>query len=206
MPGFVQQAVEYIRELPLLIKFLALVLSVLMEYIFPVFPGDTIVLLAGFLKAQGAVDLLEITLAVVIGSLLGALFAYSLGVLIAKKRNDWKFLARLLPSATLAKFNLWYRKWGAVFLLLNRFFPGIRALFFVAAGAIRLPIIKVLTLGCLSAILFNGCLILLGYWLGYNADDILMYFYRYNTVAFILLALVVGLFIIYFIWQKKRRF
>lgn len=205
MPDFVNVAVEYIRQLPMLIKFIFLVFAVLIEYIFPLFPGDTIVLLSGFLNAHGALDLLEISIAIIVGSILGALLGYGIGHLMATKRTKYPWLQKFFPEEALAKWNKWYRKWGTILLLVNRFFPGIRAIFFVAAGAAKVPLVKVLVLGGLSAILFNGCLIVVGYWLGFNAELILTYFYRYNAIALILIMLVIALFVAFFFWQKKRR-
>lgn len=204
MSDLLHEAVDFVRDLPLLIKFLVLTFSVGIEYIFPVFPGDTIVLLAGFLKARGALDLLEICLSIVIGTIFGSLLAYKLGQLIATKRFKYRWIKYLTSSESFEKFNAWYQRWGTIFLLLNRFFPGIRALFFVAAGAAKLPIAKVLILGALSAILFNGCLLIFGYLVGYNVELILRYLYQYSTTVYLLMGFFLGLFFVYW-WQKKRR-
>lgn len=190
MPDLAQQIVDTIREMPLLLKFLALTAAVAIEYIFPIFPGDTVVILAGFLNAQGAVDLVEISFAIVLGSLIGAAMAWKLGQLLARDHHKYGWVKRLTASEDFNRFNHWYQKWGFILLLLNRFFPAIRSLLFFAAGAARLSLVKVLVLGGLSAIIFNGCLVLLGYWLGYNAETILAYFYRYNTIAYIIFFII----------------
>lgn len=199
---YLQNIVDYVQHLPAVTKILVLIFSVAMEYVFPIFPGDTIVLLAGFFNAHGAVDLFEVITAIIIGSLVGAYLGYQIGVIFLKKPYKYSWARRLAESKGFIRFNTWYQKWGTLFLLLNRFFPGVRALFFMAAGAVKLPLFKVLALGTISAILFNACLVLLGYWLGFNAERIVDYFYRFNVVAYVLIgiAIIAGI----YWWRKKH--
>lgn len=203
MPAYLQNIVDYVQHLPAITKTLVLIFSVATEYVFPIFPGDTVVLLAGFLNAHGAVDLVEVIIAVIIGSLLGAYLGYQIGRIFLKEPYTYSWARRLATSNGFAQFNTWYQKWGTLFLLFNRFFPGIRALFFMAAGAIGLPLFRVLALGTVSAVLFNACLVLLGYWLGFNAERILDYFYRFNAVAYVLIAIAIIAGVYW--WRKKHR-
>lgn len=205
MPDVVTSMVEYIRDLPHLVKLAVLILSVSIEYVFPIYPGDTIVVLAGFLNAHGAMSIFDISVAIVGGSIIGALGAYGLGRFIANNRHKYKWINRLTSSENFIKFNQWYQKWGSAFLLLNRFFSGVRALFFIAAGTARLPLARVLILGCCSAILFNACLIALGFWLGYNAELILKYLYRYNLVLYLLLAIIGCAALFYYLVGRNKK-
>ena len=204
MQDFIQQAVEYIRDLPSVVKLIALIFSVALEYIFPIFPGDTIVLLAGFLKAYDALLLLDISLAIFIGTLLGSSIAYAIGRHIYRYHGSFRLLQTLVKSQGYRHFAQWYSKWGMWFLIFNRFFPGIRALFFVAAGMERISIAKVLFLGGLSALLYNACLVALGYFLGFNAELILRFFYQYTALA---MTLLTGAFLllIFFFWRATRK-
>jgi membrane protein DedA with SNARE-associated domain len=202
MSGYLQNVVDYVRDLPALTKLLTLIFSVAIEYVFPIFPGDTIVLLAGFLHARGAIDLFLVMTSVIVGSILGAYLGYQIGFHLMKKPYKYLWAERIANSAGYTHFNVWYKKWGAWLLLFNRFIHGIRAVFFIAAGASRLPVLKVVTLGTLSAIIFNGCLIVLGYWLGYDTERILTYFYRFNLLVYLFLAAVIGSALYW--WRKKR--
>jgi membrane-associated protein len=204
MQDFIQQTVVAIRDLPTLIKILALISSVTLEYIFPPFPGDTIVLFAGFLNAYDALLLVDISIAIFIGTLLGASLAYGAGRLVDTLKPRFSWLDEITKSPSYRQFGHWYRKWGIWFLLFNRFFPGIRALFFVAAGIERLPMWRVLVLGGLSALLWNACLVVLGYVLGFNAELIVRYFYQYNAAAMALLSIAI-LGLIFFVWKSTRR-
>lgn len=198
----VVEIVNAINDWPWALKIIFLCLSVAIEYIFPIFPGDTVVVLAGFLHAKGAFDLKEIFVAIIIGSLIGSFLAYQAGRYISSHPH-FSFVKRIQSSKSFVAFNHWYARFGSIFLLLNRFFPGIRALFFVSAGMTHLPLLKVLLLGGLSAIIYNLFLVFLGQWLGFNADLIIDYLYKYSIAFYILLFFIVSLVLIYK-WQKKR--
>lgn len=201
--SWLQNLVEHISLWPSVVKLLVLSLSVVIEYIFPIFPGDTIVILAGFLKAKGAIDLKEICFCILVGSLLGSFIAYQAGRFLADNRLGYHWVTRLQTSKAFLAFNHWYRRFGSWFLLFNRFFHGIRAIFFVSAGMIRLPLLQVLLLGGLSAIIYNLCLVLLGYWLGFNVELIVEYLYRYSVIFYILLSISLLVITVYF-FRKNR--
>lgn len=201
--NWAEELVINIGDLHIALKLLFLTLSVMIEYIFPIFPGDTIVLLAGFLNAKGALDLREIFISITIGSILGSLIAYWAGCFFGGNAKKYRWTERLKNSQAFHKFNTWFHRFGPLFLLFNRFFHGIRAIFFVAAGIVRIPLFKVLILGGLGAIIYNICLLLLGYWLGFNSDLILEYVYNYSIVFFIIFFFFLSLFIIY-LWYQFR--
>lgn len=200
--AWLESFVAQISEWPTFFKLIILSLSVMIEYIFPIFPGDTVVLLAGFLNARGAFDLKEIFLCIIIGSLLGSFLAYYAGRLIALNPKGYRWVDRLQSSDAFHSFSAWYSRYGALFLLLNRFFHGIRALFFVFAGMINLPAAKVLSLGGFSAIIYSLVLVLIGHWLGFKAELIIAFLYQYSLLFYFLLALLLALLGIYF-WHKK---
>jgi membrane protein DedA with SNARE-associated domain len=201
--SWIEDLVAHISEWSSWLKILSLSLSVAIEYVFPIFPGDTVVLLAGFLKAKGAFDLKEIFLCIILGSLLGSFLAYEAGRIIARNNKNYQWVIRLKNSEAFNKFNHWYHRFGPLFLLFNRFFHGIRAIFFVSAGMINLPLWQVLALGGLSAVIYNCFLVLVGYWLGYNAEAILDYFYSYSLAFYILIAFSLSIFLVY-LWHKRK--
>ena len=204
MTGYLQDIVDYVAHLPALTKALVIILSMTLQYVFPIFPGDTIVIFAGFLHARGATDLLPVSISIIIGTVIGCFLGYRIGYFLFREPYRYRWIKNIATSKSFGTFNIWYQKWGSWFLLFNRFFHGIRAMFFIAAGAARLPLFRVLYLGAFSAIMFNGCLLGLGYWIGDDTDRILEFLYGFNLLAYSLIALVVGLIIIYW-WRKKPR-
>lgn len=203
---FLPALIEYIRQLPAFIKIFILLVSVAIEYIFPIYPGDTLVVLAGFFSAQEALGFLDVSIAIICGSIIGSFMAYKLGALLAKPEHKYAWVKNLTSSQMFAKFNAWYYRYGVYFMIFHRFIPGIRALFFIAAGSAKLSFARVMVLGAISAFLYNGCLILLGYWLGFNAELIIDFLYRYALIAYaiIIIALILGLGFIFFSNRKSR--
>jgi membrane-associated protein len=65
-----------------------------------------------------------------------------------------------------------FRRWGPAFLMVNRFMPGVRAFFFVAAGMARLPALWVALYSAVSAGAWNALLLLAGYFVGDNLEQL----------------------------------
>jgi membrane protein DedA with SNARE-associated domain len=197
-------AVAYLRDLPVFIKVMVLTVAMMLEYLVPLFPGNTVVLLAGMLKARDGIAWLEAGAAIMVGSLLGMALAYRLGALLAKNPNHYPWLQKVLISHRFSEFNHWYRRWGIFFILFNRFFLGVRALVFIAAGAAHLSFLYVLLLGAISALIFNAGVFFIGYWLSYNLEAMLLYSYHYHVAMSVLLSIAFAI-IIYVLLKKKRR-
>jgi membrane-associated protein len=101
-----------------------------------------------------------------------------------------------------------YARWGAWFLLANRFLPGIRAFLFVGAGAARLPVGKVLLWGGISAAAWNALLLLVGAYLATNLTEFVGWLERYTALAWMGMALVAALLLARFAlaaWRRKTR-
>lgn len=204
MPEDVLHAIQLIDSFPMLARAGILAVSVIIEYIFPIFPGDTVVIAAGFFSVHGKFLLWEIIGALIIGTFFGIWLTYYLGRLIAQKKITSEKITKFIPSQEIKKINLWYQKWGYSLLLINRFFPGIRSLFFVAAGMSKMPFIPVLISGMISALLFNGGLLVLGYSIGYNFESINTMWHRYTAVSSIIIGTVVAVFLAYFFHRKHK--
>jgi membrane protein DedA with SNARE-associated domain len=162
----------------------ALFVSAMVEYVFPPFPGDTITLLGAVLITGYGWSLWAISAVVLAGSVLGFLADFWLGQrLQARPRRPeraerWSVLDRLVAR---------FERHGALLLLLNRFVPGIRALFFVAAGMAGMRRRDVLLLGSLSVLLWNALLIALGAALGANLDALRGWMTRYTAASWLVL-------------------
>ncbi len=95
-----------------------------------------------------------------------------------------------LDPTALARFQAGYRRHGAWLLVANRFLPGVRAFFFVAAGASGIPLRKVLLYGGLSACAWNALLLAVGALAARNAADLVRFLDRYTRAAWLALAAV----------------
>jgi membrane protein DedA with SNARE-associated domain len=158
------------------------------EYVFPPFPGDTIVLLGAWYAVQGTVSWPTALATVTAGAVAGAWVDWRVGRAIAPVLESRVAQRRPLDAARLAQFEAAYRRWGGLLLVVNRFLPGIRAFLFVAAGAARIPLGRVLLLGAISAALWNAVLLALGGLLVRNLPQMTDLVSRYTFAAWVVIA------------------
>ncbi len=162
------------------------------EYVFPPFPGDLVVVLGAWYAVQGQISWVATFAATTAGALAGAWVDYRIGAAIGRRLEARArrptVLHALLTAERLARFEESYRRHGGLVIAANRFFPGIRAFVFVAAGAAGIPLRRVLLLGGVSAALWNCVLLGAGALVAKNADELVALFERYTRVAGAVLA------------------
>jgi membrane protein DedA with SNARE-associated domain len=177
----------------------------LLEYICPPLPGDFCTVAGAILIARGH-RFLTIFLAVNLGAATGFLIDYGFGVWLADPARPfrhrgprWERLGRGIDRIARG-----FEKHTALYLVVNRFLPGVRALFFVAAGFARVPLWKVVVFGLASAALWNLLLIGAGFTVGRNLDRLLAFLAIYNQAAFAVLATTAGVLLARW-WIRRRR-
>lgn len=185
--------------------YLLLGLAALIEYVFPPFPGDSVLLLGGVYASRGERSWVLVGLAVTLGSAVGLSANYALGRWVTKKFGGQPFEFRFgLNSTNLHWVQAQLKKNGSWLLVVNRFLPTFRSLVFIGAGAAELPFRRVLVLGLVSATAWNAALLGLGYLLGGNAELVEQFLKQYQRVAFIVIAAVVLFFAGRAFLKKKR--
>lgn len=173
------------------------------EYVFPPFPGDTIVLLGAWYAVHGALSWPTAFVAVTAGAVLGAWLGWRVGRALAPTLESRAAAHGALDAARLARFEAAYRRWGGLLLVANRFLPGIRAFLFVAAGASGIPLRRVLWLGAISAALWNTLLLAVGALVVRNVDELVALATRYTSAVWVLLALAGCLLLARVLWSRR---
>ncbi len=172
-----------------------LFLASFVEYVFPPFPGDLVVVLGAWYAVQGQISWAATFAATTAGALAGAWIDWrvgrTLGRHLEQRAHRPTVIHRLLTAERLDRFDASYRRWGGLLLVANRFFPGIRAFIFVAAGASGIPLRRVLVLGGISAAAWNVLLLGAGALIAKNLDELVALFDRYTQVASTALAVAV---------------
>jgi membrane protein DedA with SNARE-associated domain len=169
---------------------LVLFFASFIEYVFPPFPGDLLVLLGAWYAVRGELSWLATFAAVTLGAIGGAWVDHRIGAALGRRLD--RRLARRSPLSEerLARFEASYRRWGGWLLLANRFLPGVRAFLFVAAGASGIPLRRVLLLGGISAALWNAALLAAGALAARELPDLLALAERYTRLAWIALVVL----------------
>lgn len=181
-----------------------LFLAALVEYVFPPFPGDTVVLLGGAYAAVGAQQPVLVFVAVTAGGAVGIAVMHRVGFALAD-RLDRRAGGTVwgIPLERLAAAQRVVRERGDVVLVVNRFFPTLRALVFVAAGAARTPFPRTLALGLVSAALWNAALVTAGYVVGDHLEQLDALFTAYRRGALVVLAVAVVAALAW-AWARRR--
>ena len=169
---------------------------------FPPFPGDTIILIGAVLITGYGWNWIGISLAVLLGSLMGVMFDYWLGLRLGRRpRRPGREKRHAALDRVMARFERHRR----LYLIINRFLPGIRPLFFVAAGLSRMSVREVLLYGGLSVVLYNGALVAAGAALGANLPALQTWVHRYTTLTWAVLLGAAAAYGLWRLWQWRRR-
>ncbi len=177
--------------------------ATLVEYVFPPFPGDLVVVLGAWYAVQGEISWASALVAVTAGALLGAWIDHRIGAALGRRVD--RRLARRSPISEerLLRFEASYRRWGVLLLAANRFLPGIRAFLFVAAGASGIPLRTVLLFGGISAIAWNVVLLGAGALVARNVQELVRLVEQYTRAAWIVVAAAVAIGVAVLAWRRR---
>src|SRR5512137_2677252 len=174
------------------------------EYVFPPFPGDLLVVLGAWYAVHGDLSWPVVYAAVTAMAVAGAWVDHRVGAWLGDWLEHSPGAARLLSRAQLASFEAAYRRWGSWLLVLNRFFPGVRGFLFLAAGASGIPLARTLLLGGLSAAVWNGLLLGAGALVAGNLEELVALVDRYTRTAALLVALALLVVLLRAAWRRRR--
>lgn len=192
-----------LRSLPPAAVYAVLLAGALIEYVVPPFPGDTVVVAGAALVGAFGWPVLPVAAAVTLGAVLGAWFDLEVGRWLVRSGRIERLSPRLRDATDRVVEQLERR--GAVYLAVNRFVPGIRFAFFVAAGVAGLRTGPVLLWATLSASAWNALLIGLGLALGSQVERLAEWVERYTLVAGGLVAIVIVVAIVRLFARGPRR-
>jgi len=192
------EALDTVSALPPAWTALILFASSLIEYVFPPFPGDTVTLAGAVLVARGASPVWLAFAALTAGGVLGSWLVYAAGGALARWQTRH---AGPRGDALVDDIAARFRRHGAAYLVVNRFLPGVRAFFFVAAGLAGLSARAVLLWSSLSLLAWNALLLALGLSIGRHLGDLETAFAAYQAAAWGAVAVVVSL----WAWRAWRR-
>jgi len=196
-----QVALDSLASMPPELAYAALFTGAFVEYVFPPFPGDTVVVAGVALVVAFGWPLPPVFAAVTLGAAAGGLCDFAVGRWAARSGT----VERMGPKkrAAIALLVSRFDRWGPAYLAINRFVPGVRALFFVAAGLAGLRTAPVLFWALVSATAWNALLVGLGIAVGGNVDALAVWVGRHNLwvgITVTLIVVVVG----YRTWAAVR--
>ena len=180
-----------------------IVLAMAVENIFPPIPSEAVMPLAGYLTTTGRFNLWLTILAGVLGSLIGAIVLYYLGVW-AGNLAFRKFLDRygrffMTTSKDLEGAEKWFEKHGEKSVLFCRMIPIVRSIISIPAGFIRMPLKKFMIFTTIGTTAWTTFLTVVGVVLGENWEKIGPMMKKFEFVVIGTAAVLVG----YYLFKKR---
>jgi membrane protein DedA with SNARE-associated domain len=186
-----QEFIEQARVLSPLGLYGLLFFAAFIEYVIPPLPGDTTVVAGVTLASAWGWDPVPFVFVVSSGAALGASTAFAIG----RWLSTWQSLHTLGRRRRLVVDDLVekMRRRGPLYLVFNRFLPGVRAVFFLAAGVAGLRYRAVVFYAAVSALAWNSLLVWIGYSLGNNVETLDHVIRNYAVVIGTVVATIVTL-------------
>lgn len=173
----------------------------LLENVFPPIPSEVVMPLAGYLATRGTMTFAGVVLAGTVGSVLGALLWYWIGLRIGAARLK-RLAARHGRWLTIAPEDVdaasaWFARHGPAAVFLGRMVPGVRTLISVPAGVARMPLAPFLLYTTAGSLLWSGGLAALGWWLGAQHERVQGWI---EPVSWAVVAAILGA----YLWRLAR--
>lgn len=199
LDGLASWATDVIEQL----GYAGVVLLIVLENVFPPIPSEAILPLAGFLAGQGRMWLPGVILAATAGAVIGALILYYFGAWFGEKRIRWmvrrygKWFA--VAEGDIDTANSWFDRHGGKAVMICRLVPIIRSLVSIPAGIRGMDLRTFILYTAIGSGVWNSILILTGWWLGDNWEEVSTYvdYLEYPVIIAVLGAVV------WFLWKRK---
>lgn len=196
-------------------SYLFVFIFMMIESSFIPFPSEVVVPPAAYLAVQrGDMNVFIIVLVATAGALAGALINYVLSLLIGRPivyafANSHFGHACLINQEKVEKAERYFDEHGAVSTFVGRLIPAVRQLISIPAGIARMNIWVFCLYTTLGAMVWNGILAFLGWWLAQKVslDDLYSAVEEYNsylTIAGLVLLLLCVAYIVYNAFKTKK--
>jgi membrane protein DedA with SNARE-associated domain len=165
-------------------------------------PSEAVMPFAGFLIYQGKMHWQEVILFSTLGSIIGSLVSYYVGMNFGRPLIVKYGRYLLLSEHHLNLSESFFRRFGQKTIFISRFIPVVRHLISLPAGAARMNVYVFTAYTLLGAVLWNSFLTYLGYRLGGNWSIIRTYSEKLDIVIVVLMAL--GIVYLYHKYRKNK--
>lgn len=164
-------------------------------------PGDTLLLGAGIIAAQGEINLFLLIITVVLAAIIGDNLGYSIG-----KRTGHKIFNKedgiFFQKDHVQRAERFYEEHGGKTIILARFIPVVRTFAPLVAGVGKMDRKKFLMYNIVGALLWGAGVVLLGYWFGSKIPHLEQY------IQYVLMAIIVfsiGSSLVHILREEKIR-
>jgi len=205
MSNLLDQLAGIVDQIISTLGYWGIALIMFAENIFPPIPSEIVMPAAGYSAARGELNIWLVWLAGVIGTVLGAIVLYYIGMYVGdpvvraflRRWGKWFTVSEKDYDRALAFFG----KYGMPVIFFGRLIPIIRSIISIPAGAERMPMGQFLLFTTIGSAIWGGVLTYAGFLLGENWEQILEITDRYQTITVIVLGV---LFVALVVWWLLR--
>ena len=155
-------------------------------------PGETVVILSGFLAFQGYLKLGDCMVIIALGAVLGDTVGYGIGKTVGRGYFERHKRLLFLKESHIQKTDQYFRKHGGKTVFLGRFVGLLRAMVPFTAGISKMPYGKFFTYNIAGGICWAVTFTLLGYFFGQSWQLIEKWSGRAGLFVFFIILVVAG--------------
>lgn len=193
-------------------SYLFVFVFMVIESSFIPFPSEVVVPPAAYLAVQrGDMNIFVVVLVATAGALVGALINYVLAMVIGRPivyafANSRVGHALLITEAKVEKAERYFDRHGAASTFIGRLIPAVRQLISIPAGLSRMNIGVFCLYTALGALVWNGVLATLGWWLARSVsiDQLFVAVEKYNGYLTFAGFGILLLCVVYILWNAFR--
>lgn len=186
--------------------YLGIFLMMTLENVFPPIPSEIVLPFGGFLTTYTALTVAGVVTAATLGSVIGAMILYSIGLLIDVEKMEkiidrWGHVLRI-KKEDIHKADEWFDKYGYWTVFFCRMVPLIRSLISIPAGMTNMKFVLFLLFTAAGSFIWNIILITIGVVLGSNWESIIGLIDIYSNIVYIMLLILVMIMIY---WYRRKK-
>ena len=177
-----------------------------LQALFPPYPGDTIIVLEGYIASLGVFSNFLIVFSTLAGTVICNVLLFLMCYKYGDKIISHMFFVKYFNVEKVNGLKRVFNKYGAPLIIFNRFVPGLAMITVIAAGIFRINKTKAIVSASIAGIVHNILLMSLGYTVGYNLPLIKEILIKFNKI-FIILAIILFIVftLIYYVKSKKTK-
>ncbi|MEX2641083.1 MAG: DedA family protein [Balneolales bacterium] len=204
MDQLIHDFLDWVWHQPAISIYVILFIIAWLENIIPPVPGDIVVILAGYLAAEGIVSFFTVLALTTIGSVIGFMTLFALGwfwgdEIKYKKNKFWLF--KYVRMKYYVRTKAWMNRWGQGVILANRFLAGTRSVISLTAGMVQTRVDYTIASSLVSSLACNFLLMVCG-WIIREKWEIIG---RYLDIYGIVVVVVVITFVTMRIYIKRNK-
>ena len=165
-------------------------------------PEDIALLAGGFACYLEKAEVLPMILVAMFAVLSGDLFIFYLGHRWAANLLEHKFAQKLATPDRVAKLRVKFHEHQLKTIFVGRFLPGVRALVFLTAGAMKISVWKFLLMNGMAAAISVPLFVVLGFVFGHSYDKLKEHVADAKHIA---IFVVIGIGIMWILWLAYSR-